>query len=151
MIFTYFASSSHQNSPDTLPLIQLEARALFISVIFFHLIIRDLKISEGNTEYNTEGKSHVPSMAKSSHRRCSVKKRLQHFAIFTGKHLCWILFLIKLQDQACNFNKKRLQHRCFPVNNAKCLSTTILKDIYQRLLLYSFWWTCEQKQGTAKS
>ena len=57
----------------------------------------------------------------------------------------------KTAGLACNFNKKRLQHRCFPVNYAKCLSTTILKDIYQRLLLYSFWWTCEQKQETAKS
>ena len=30
---------------------------------------------------------------------CSVKKDvLKYFAIFTGKHLCWSLFLIKLQD-----------------------------------------------------
>ena len=42
---------------------------------------------------------------------------LSKFAIFTGKHLCWSLFLIKLT--ACNFIKKRLQHRCFPVNIAK--------------------------------
>ena len=35
---------------------------------------------------------------KSSHRRCSVKKRvLKDIANFTGKHLCWCLFLIKLQ------------------------------------------------------
>ena len=42
---------------------------------------------------------------------------LKNLAIFTGKHLCWRFFLI-------NFIKKRLQHRCFPVNIAKCLSTT---------------------------
>ena len=41
---------------------------------------------------------------------------LKNLAIFTGKHLCWRFFLI-------NFIKKRLQHRCFPVNIAKCLST----------------------------
>ena len=40
---------------------------------------------------------------------------LKNFGIFTGKHLCWRFFLI-------NF-KKRLQHRCFHVNIAKCLST----------------------------
>ena len=34
----------------------------------------------------------------SSHRRCSVTKAvLKNFAIFTGKHLCWSLFFIKLQ------------------------------------------------------
>ena len=34
---------------------------------------------------------------RSSHRRCSVKKRaLKNFEKFTGKHLCRSLFLIKL-------------------------------------------------------
>ena len=32
--------------------------------------------------------------------------------------------------------KKRLQHRCFPVNIAKFLRTTILKNICERLFLY---------------
>ena len=33
---------------------------------------------------------------KCRHLRCSVKKVvLKNFAIFTGKHLCWSLFLIK--------------------------------------------------------
>ena len=35
---------------------------------------------------------------RSSHRRCSIYKDIsKNFAIFTGKHLCWSLFLIKLQ------------------------------------------------------
>ena len=35
--------------------------------------------------------------SRSSHRSCSIKKAvLNNFAIFTGKHLCWSLFLIKL-------------------------------------------------------
>ena len=60
---------------------------------------------------------------------------LKNFANFTGKHLFWSLFLIKLQvscrsaisiiklqrnfieitlrHEACNFIKKRLQHRYF--------------------------------------
>ena len=41
---------------------------------------------------------------------------LKNLAIFPGKHLCWRFFLK-------NFIKKRLQHKCFPVNIAKCLST----------------------------
>ena len=37
--------------------------------------------------------------------------------------------------QPCNAIKKRLQHRCFPVNIAKSLRTPILKIICERLLL----------------
>ena len=38
--------------------------------------------------------------------------------------------------QGCNVIKKRLQNRCFPVNIANFLRTTILKNICERLLLY---------------
>ena len=38
------------------------------------------------------------SLFRSSHRKCSVKKSvLKNFTNFTGKHLCWSLFLISLQ------------------------------------------------------
>ena len=37
--------------------------------------------------------------------------------------------------KAWNFIKKRLQHMQFPVNNEKFLRTSILKNIYKRLLL----------------
>ena len=33
---------------------------------------------------------------QSSHQRCSKKTVIKNFAIFTGKHLCWSYFLIKL-------------------------------------------------------
>ena len=39
------------------------------------------------------------------HRRCSIKKMFLKIAKFTGKHLCWSLFLIKLQTW-------RLRYRC---------------------------------------
>ena len=32
-----------------------------------------------------------------------------------------VSFLIKLQAEPCDFIKKRLQHRCFPVNFARFL------------------------------
>ena len=36
-------------------------------------------------------------LTRSSHQRCSIKKAvLKNFAIFTGKHLRWSFFLIKL-------------------------------------------------------
>ena len=38
------------------------------------------------------------TLDRSSHRRCSIQKvNLKHFAIFTGKHQCWNLLLIKLE------------------------------------------------------
>ena len=41
--------------------------------------------------------------------------------------------------QVCNFIKKRLQPRCFPVKFAKFLRTPILKGIFERLLLHRGW------------
>ena len=38
--------------------------------------------------------------------------------------------------QVCNFIKKRLQYRCFPVIIAKFLRVPILKNIRERLLLF---------------
>ena len=47
---------------------------------------------------------------------------LNNLAIFTGKNLCWSLFLIKFQDWRPTFLfKKRLEGRCFSVNIAKFL------------------------------
>ena len=61
--------------------------------------------------------------ARSSHRRYSIKKSVnKNFAIFTGKCLCWILFVgvyVLQAQKTFNFMKKRLQHSCFPVNNAE--------------------------------
>ena len=51
---------------------------------------------------------------------------LRNFVKFTEKHLCWSLFLIKLQ--ACKFIEKRLQHWCFPLHVRKFLRTPILKN-----------------------
>ena len=60
--------------------------------------------------------SCVYNMYRSSHQRCSLKKGvLKNLANFTGKHLCWSLFLIKLQ----------------------AWGTPILKNICGRLLLYA--------------
>ena len=48
--------------------------------------------------------------------------------------LIWCFFT---KIQACNFIKKELRHRCFPVNIAKrtTLRATILKNTYERLFL----------------
>ena len=67
---------------------------------------------------------------------------LKNFTKFTGKHLCQSLFFNEVAGlrptsspercagdevgpEACNFIKKRLWHRCFPVNFVKYLRTPI--------------------------
>ena len=48
---------------------------------------------------------------------------LKNFENFTGKHLCWGLFL-----ETCNVIKKKLQQRCFPVKFEKFLRTLIFTE-----------------------
>ena len=54
---------------------------------------------------------------------------LKNFAKFTGKDLCQILFS----------KKKKLWHRCFPVNFAKFLRILFLQSTSWKLLLYISW------------
>ena len=69
---------------------------------------------------------------RSSHWNSYVKKGvLRNFANFIGKRLCRSLFLIGLQvfrPEAFSFIKKRLQHRCFPVEFTKFLRTPNLRS-----------------------
>ena len=57
------------------------------------------------------------------------KAVLSNFAIFTVKHLCRSLLLIKLLKR--DSIKKRLQQKCLPVNIVKFLRTPILKKHLQ--------------------
>ena len=72
----------------------------------------------------------VADVAKGSNSRSQMFFKtdvLKNFAIFTGKHLCWNLFLIKFQNWRPAFLfKKKLQHRCFSVNIAKFSITAFL-------------------------
>ena len=56
---------------------------------------------------------------------------LENLANFTGRHLCWSHFLIKMlcsDLQLCNFIKKRLLRRCFPLKFAKFLTKPFLQS-----------------------
>ena len=55
------------------------------------------------------------------HRRCCIKKLFIRF--------CYIHKETPALESLFKFIKKRLQHRCFPVNIAKFLRKTILKKI----------------------
>ena len=61
---------------------------------------------------------------------------LKNFAKFTGKHLCQGLFFSKVAGlRPATLLKKRLWHRCFPVNFAKFLKTSFLQNTSRRLFL----------------
>ena len=60
---------------------------------------------------------------------------LRNFAKFTRNTCARVSFLIKLQARPANLLKKRLWHRCFPVNFAKFLRTAFLTEYLSRLLL----------------
>ena len=50
-------------------------------------------------------------------------------------HIFQETFPVSSSLQTCKFSKKRLQHRCFPVNITKFLRAPILKNICRWLLL----------------
>ena len=67
------------------------------------------------------------SLDRSSHRRCFANSQ---------KNTCGGAFFNRVASiQACNFIKKRLEHRCFSMKLAKFLRTPTLKNICKWLLL----------------
>ena len=61
---------------------------------------------------------------------------LRNFAKFTGKHLCYRLFFNKVVGlKPATLLKKRVWHKCFPVNFAKFLRTPFIPEHLGWLLL----------------
>ena len=74
---------------------------------------------------------------RTSHQRYFVRKGVfRNFTKFTGKHLCQSLFFNKVAGlRPPTLLKKRLWHRCFPMNFVKFLRTPFLQNTSGRLLL----------------
>ena len=71
-----------------------------------------------------------------------MKGVLRNLAQFTRKHLCQSLILNKVAGhRPATLLKKRLWHRCFPVNFTKFLGTPFLQNSSGRLLLTLFYGT----------
>ena len=71
---------------------------------------------------------------------CS-KGVLRNFTKFTGKHLCQRLFFNKVAGlRPATSLKKRLWHRCFPMNFVKFSITTFFKKHIWWLLLKLYWY-----------
>ena len=80
--------------------------------------------------YITENEWTHLTHIRSSRPELYCKKRvLRNFAKFTGKHLCKSIFFntVAVLKPATLF-KKRLWHRCFPVNFTKFLRTPFLQN-----------------------
>ena len=77
-------------------------------------------------------------MERSSRQEVFCKKGvLRNFTKFTGKHLCQSLFFNKVAGLGpATLLKKRLWHRCFPVNFVKFLRTPFLTEHLWWLLLH---------------
>ena len=71
-------------------------------------------------------------------QRCSVKIGvLRNFVKFTGKHMCQSLLFNKVAGlRPATLLKKRLWHRCFPVNFVKFLRTPFYIEHLRWLLLF---------------
>ena len=81
--------------------------------------------------------SQVEPLRRSSRPEVFSKKGvLRNFAKFTEKHLCQSLFFNKVADlRSAALLKKRLWHRCFPVNFEKFLRTPFIIEHLRWLLL----------------
>ena len=85
--------------------------------------------------------STVVSAPEAVSQRFSVKKVfckkgvLRYFAKFIGKHLCQRFVFNKVAGRACNFIKKKIWQRFFPVNFEKLLRTPFLTEHLWWLLL----------------
>ena len=79
----------------------------------------------------------LPGFVQKQPPEVSCKKGvLKNLANFTGKRLLESLFNKVAGLQVSKFIEKRLQHWCFSVKYAIFSGTPILKNIYERLLLF---------------
>ena len=111
IIFNYKLQLCDNNPQNTLQSLQFAERQPkeFFYQFFFSFIVgktvdnRLFQKSDAlrRKRLSTQGKESGVrlNITRQSHRRCSVKRGvLKNFANFTGKHLCWRLFLTMLQS-----------------------------------------------------
>ena len=72
-------------------------------------------------------------------KKFSFRRKLDRLLVFCKKKkIEKILECLYGRLEACNFIKRRLQHRCFPVNFGNFLGTTILRTPTNSNLCWSF-------------
>ena len=118
-------------------------RFLLSEIIFiFSLSLWELQVIRGTLSVrgipeNSLNRLLLLYILKTSHRRCFVKNALKNLASFTGKSLCWSIFLINLQAYGPEgFLKRNTNTYISPVKFAQFLRAPSLKTIFQPLLPY---------------
>ena len=105
----------------------------FFSILRSQLSIQQILVIQGRASIGSVNNPLNSPNGRSSRRRCSVRKGIfKNFTEFTWTHLCKSLLFIR----------KRLWHRCFPVNFAKLLRIHFLQNTSEQLLLK---WTTKQR------
>ena len=111
----------------------LKCCLIYISIIirrnFFYLVYLSLCLSHASNYVEIIWSFlYFHYGYRSSHRRCSIRKCvLRNFAKFAGKYMCQSLFFNKVAVfRVATFFKKRLWHRCFPVNFVRFLRAPFL-------------------------
>ena len=86
----------------------------------------------------TPTKRKASTTSRSSHPEVFCKKgAYTNLAKFTGKHLCQSLLFNKVAGlRSATLLKKRLWHKCFPVNFGKFLRKPFYIEHFWWLLLY---------------
>ena len=94
-------------------------------------------------------RNYSKCLYRSSHQSGSVRKGvLRNFRKFTGKHLCQSLFFNNVAGmRPATLLKKRLWHRCFPMNFVTFLRTPFLQNTsgdrsVSQLSFENFWLSC---------
>ena len=119
----------------------LNKHGLLIRTLELRRKIKQCQMSILYPKTSKEFYHHIKIRKSVMDRRCSIKnllnksfKKASKFSITHRKHPCWSLSFNKNAGlQACNSIKMRFQHMSFPVNIAKNLRTSILKNICERL------------------
>ena len=105
----------------------------------FAKIHREIPVVKSLFQKSCRLETEKDVMNRSSHQRCSLRKGfLRNFVKFTGKHLWQSLFFKKTfcSCRLATLLKKRLWHRCFPLNFTNFLKASFSQNTSGRLLLY---------------
>ena len=113
----------------------LKAKHIFSKSINVKVFVRNVKLCFNSTTFILKS-SEIVSVQKQPPEVFYKKGVLRKLSKFTGKHLCQSLFFNKAAGlRPATLLKKRLWHRCFPVNFEKFLRTPFLQNTSGRLLL----------------
>ena len=87
------------------------------------------KLDKSFTQVITQLLIYRNSRSRSSHQKCSIIKMFLKYSQYSQENTCVGVFFNKVAGlRLANVLKKRLQHRCFPVNVAELFKNTYFEE-----------------------